>query len=137
GPPLHTERILVSVVDSKDLQVLGPVIQALSRIGPHRLTLQYLLHAGASLDEVETKKNELVDWSNRNNIASPLSVEVVSTEARQETIVAESAKHDLVVMGASRKNVLKKLFFGSLAETVAHDCRKSLLIVYRSQQDLS
>ncbi|MEA3546022.1 MAG: cation:proton antiporter, partial [Thermodesulfobacteriota bacterium] len=135
--PLHTERILVSVVDSKDLQVLGPVIQALSRIGPHRLTMQYLLHAGASLDEVETKKNELVDWSNRNNIASPLSVDVVSTEARQETIVAESAKHDLVVMGASRKNVLKKLFFGSLAETVAHDCRKSLLIVYRSQQDLS
>ena len=100
------------------------------------LSFQGRAHAGASLDEVETKKNELVDWSNRNNIASPLSVEVVSTEARQETIVAESAKHDLVVLGASRKNVLKKLFFGSLAETVAHDCRKSLLIVYRSQQDL-
>ena len=137
GPPLHTERILVSVIDSRDLQALGPIIQALSRIGEHSLTLQYLLHAGATLEDVETKKNELVDWSKRNNIASPINVEVVSTEARQETIVAESARHDLVVMGASRKNVLKRLFFGSLAETVAHDCRKSLLIVYRQQQDLS
>ncbi|MBU0908992.1 MAG: universal stress protein, partial [Proteobacteria bacterium] len=49
----------------------------------------------------------------------------------QETILKESEKHDLVVMGTSKKNVLKKLFFGSLVETVSRRIRKPLLIVYR------
>jgi nucleotide-binding universal stress UspA family protein len=38
-------------------------------------------------------------------------------------------------MGTSKKNVLKKLFFGSLVETVSRRIRKPLLIVYRPDNE--
>ena len=130
---LHTERILVPLVDTKELNSLEPIISALSRIGEHRVTLLLLLHSGASAAEVAKKKAELAGWTQAHDIAMTVSVDVISTDARQETIVAESNNHDLLVMGASRKSVIKKLFFGSLAETVAQQCRKPLLIIYHPE----
>lgn len=53
---LHTERILVSLVDTKELKSLEPVISALSKIGEHRLTLLTLLPSGASSAEVAEKR---------------------------------------------------------------------------------
>ncbi len=133
---LHTERILVSIVDTDELYDLEPLVEALSLVGEHSLTLLCLLHAGAAINEVEKMKEELTSWA-RRHIKSLAKIEVISTEARQETIVEEARTNDLLVMTAARKSPLKKLFFGSLAETVAHDCRKSLLIVYRPEKEYS
>jgi nucleotide-binding universal stress UspA family protein len=121
-------------VDTKELTSLEPVISALSKIGEHRLTILALLHSGASSAEIAEKREELATWSQKKNIDVSVRFEVVSTDARQETIVAESHSHDLLVMGASRKSVIKKLFFGSLAETVAQKIRKPLLIVYHPDE---
>ncbi len=132
--PLHTEKILVSLVDMAELYDLEPVIEALSLIGEHSLTLQYLLHAGAAISEVEKKNEELTAWV-RQHVTTLVEIEVISTEARQETIVQEAKNHDLLVMTAARKSPLKKLFFGSLAETVARNSRKPLLIVFRPENE--
>ncbi len=131
---LHTERILVSMVDTDELYDLEPVIEALSLIGEHSITLLCLIPAGAVIAQVEKKKEKLRRWA-REHTASMVKIEVVSTEARQETIVEEAKSHDLLVMTAARKSPLKKLFFGSLAETVARKCRKPLLIVYRPENE--
>jgi len=131
---LHTERILVPLVDTKELQNLEPVISALSKIGEHRLTILMLLHSGATSGEIEEKREIVALWAREHDIAVSVSIDVISTDARQETIVAESNHHDLLVMGASQKSVIKKLFFGSLAETVAQKCRKPLLIVYYPEE---
>ena len=71
------------------------------------------------------------------SIASRICFEIIPTDARQKTIVKESDKHDLVVIGASRKNIFAKLFFGSLAETVARKCRKPILIVCRPEEEIT
>ncbi|MBC8319049.1 MAG: cation:proton antiporter [Desulfobulbaceae bacterium] len=131
---LHTERILVPLVDTKELKCLAPVILALSKIGEHRLTFLTLLHPGATAEEVEEKREELAQWTREHDIAMSAGFDVICTDARQETIVAEANNHDLLVMGASRKSALQKLFFGSLAETVAQKCRKPLLIVYHPDE---
>ena len=133
---LHTERILISLVNMDELYDLQPVIEALSLVGEHSLTLLCLLRAGATLNEVEKRKEKLTGWV-RQHVATLVDIEVISTEARQETIVEEAKSHDLLVMTASRKSPLKKLFFGSLAETVARKCRKPLLIVYRPENEYS
>jgi nucleotide-binding universal stress UspA family protein len=134
---LHTERILVPLVDTKELKNLEPVISALSKIGEHRLTILTLLHSGATSGEIEEKREEVAHWAREHDIAVSVSIDVISTDARQETIVAESNNHDLLVMGASQKSAIKKLFFGSLAETVAQKCRKPLLIVYYPEEGKS
>jgi Kef-type K+ transport system membrane component KefB/nucleotide-binding universal stress UspA family protein len=132
---LHTERILVPMVDTGELKSLEPIISALSKIGEHRLTLLALLHAGATQAEINQKEEELARWAYEHKIFIAVDIEVISTEARQQTIIAESEKHDLLVLGASKKSAIKKLFFGSLAETVAQECKKPLLIVYHPEDE--
>jgi Kef-type K+ transport system membrane component KefB/nucleotide-binding universal stress UspA family protein len=128
---LHTERILVPVRSLEELGDVGPIVHALSRVGDHQLTILYLLPADEPDERVEFKKHQLADWVKRLKITAQITFQIDKTEARQETILKESEKHDLVVMGTSKKNVLKKLFFGSLVETVSRRIRKPLLIVYR------
>lgn len=128
---LHTERILVPVRSLDELNDVGPIVHALSRVGDHQLTILYLLPADEPDERVEFKKHQLADWVKRLKITAQITFQIDKTEARQETILKESEKHDLVVMGTSKKNVLKKLFFGSLVETVSRRIRKPLLIVYR------
>lgn len=134
---LHTEKILVAVVDIQEVYDLCPVIQALSRIGQHQLTILFLLPSGSSLAEMEKTSRQLTVWSKEQSIASRICFEIIPTDARQKTIVKESAKHDLVVIATSRKSVFAKLFFGSLAETVTRKCRKPILIVYRPEEEIS
>jgi Kef-type K+ transport system membrane component KefB/nucleotide-binding universal stress UspA family protein len=128
---MHTERILVPVRDLEELDDVGPIVHALSRVGDHQLTILYLLSADEPDERVEFKKQQLAEWVQRLKIAAEITFQIEKTEARQETILKESEKHDLVVMGTSKKNVLKKMFFGSLVETVFRRIRKPLLIVYR------
>ncbi|MCB2182271.1 MAG: cation:proton antiporter [Desulfobulbaceae bacterium] len=128
---LHTERILIPVISMNDLEDVRPIVHALSRVGEHQLTILYLLPADESDATVDHKTAELAKWVAGHKINPTIRFHVERTEARQETILQESEKNDLIVMGTSRKNVLKRLFFGSLAETVASNSKKSLLIVYR------
>jgi Kef-type K+ transport system membrane component KefB/nucleotide-binding universal stress UspA family protein len=128
---LHTERILVPVRSLEELDDVGPIVHALSGVGEHQLTILYLLSADEPDERGEFKKQQLAAWVKRLKITAEITFQIDRTEARQETILKESEKHDLVVMGTSKKNVLKKLFFGSLVETVFRRIRKPLLIVYR------
>jgi len=134
---LNTEKILVAVVDIQEVYDLCPVIQALSRIGQHQITILFLLPSGSPLAEMEKTSRQLTVWSREVSIASRICFEIIPTDARQKTIVKESDKHDLVVIGASRKNIFAKLFFGSLAETVARKCRKPILIVCRPEEEIT
>ena len=131
---LHTENILVPLRSMDDLHDVGPIIHALSKVGEHQITLLYLLSAEEEDDKVGKKTQELVTWADELQFKCLITFKVERTEARQETILAESVNHDVVVMGTSRKHVLKRIFFGSLAETLARDIKKPMLIIYRPTQ---
>ena len=47
-----------------------------------------------------------------------------------EAIVQEAQDHDVTVMAASQAHGLRRLFFGSLAEDVAQNSRKPMLIIH-------
>ena len=42
----------------------------------------------------------------------------------------EGLNHDLLLMAAPRRKGLIRLFFGSLAEEVARECRLPMILVY-------
>ncbi len=127
---LHTERILVPIVSRRDLKTVRSVIRALSGIGKHRITLIHLLTSDASKSDVEMARKKLVVWARLEGLASGVDCLAVPTEARRETIVKEAFHHDLLVMAATKSQGLQRLFFGSLAEGVARDCNKPMLMVH-------
>lgn len=134
---LHTEKILVPVRSMEELTNVGPIVHAFSRVGSHQVTILYLLPADESDDKATMKRREMEEWVKRRDITAQINFQVERTEARQETILKESNAHDLVIMGTLRRNVLQRLFFGSLAETVARSIQRPLLIVYRPKNDFS
>ncbi len=127
---LHTERILVPVVSLEDLEEVYPVVMALDLIGEHQVGLLYLLQSGEPDTVMQAKEAEVAQWLSEKEHKVNLSVKVVATDARVQAVLDESAGYDLVVMGATRTQVIKKFFFGSLADTVSKKLQKTMLIVY-------
>ena len=127
---LHTERILVPVVNLRNLKLLGHVIRALCGAGKHIITLLAILKSDALDEEIEKAEDVLENWVYKEHLIPHVRCRAVATEARVEAIVQEAQDHDVTVMAASQGNGLRRLFFGSLAEDVAQNCRKPMLIVY-------
>ncbi len=127
---LHTEHILLPVINLEDLQVVRDIVSALSEVGEHRITLLSLLDPDAPQGEIDAARNRLLQWAADQNLKSVTQCKAVATETRLETIVEEASDHDLLIMVASQTKGLQRLFFGSLAEGVAKKCNKPLLVVH-------
>ncbi len=127
---LHTERILVPLVEMASLAVLRPVLLALAAVGRHRLTLLRILPAETPVAQRNEARQALLDWVAAARLTCTVQCQVVTTEARVPAIVKMASFHDLLVMAAPRAIGLPRLFLGSLAEDVALRCAKPLLIVH-------
>ncbi|MDH5297706.1 MAG: cation:proton antiporter [Desulfobulbaceae bacterium] len=127
---LHTERILVPLVNLEDLEVMRPAILALAQVGEHRLTFLHLLSPESAAAERTEARQRLVDWVAAAGLGCMVQCQVVTTEARVLAIVKMSSHHDLLVMAAPQAIGLPRLFLGSLAEDVALRCATPLLIVH-------
>ncbi len=127
---LHTERILVPIIDHEDLTAIESVLCSLAAIGHHNILLLRLVPSGASREALISEKKELERWTEKADLASVVNFKVDSSEALLESIIKESDHHDLLLMAAEASQGLPRLFFGSLSEDVARNCNKSMLVVY-------
>ncbi len=127
---LHTEKILVPIVSSADVDVLENIVCALSKVGEHRITLLRLLRPGERAEDVEKTKMKLLAWSISVGLERLVKCKVRTTEARLESIVEEAQHHDLLVMAAGKRQGIERLVFGSLPESVVEQCGKPMLIVH-------
>lgn len=130
---MHTERILVPLVGIAELKEVYSVIVALDRIGEHQIELLYLFYSDEADSVLVAKKEELAGWFAEQEEKVDVDVRVIATDARLKAIQEAASSFDLVVMGASRKNALKKFFFGSLADAVVKKVQKNMLIVYKPE----
>jgi nucleotide-binding universal stress UspA family protein len=127
---LHTERILVPIVNFGELGVVRDVVHALAGVGIHRITLFTTLPSDALEDDLEEAEDELIRWAEEERLVSLVRCHAIATEARLEAIVDEAAGHDVLIMAASPLRGLRKMFFGSVAEDVAQRCGKPMIMVY-------
>jgi len=127
---LHTERILVPIISMRELYVLRHVIKALAAVGQHQITLLRLLPSYETEKQQDKAKNRLRRWAEMENLGQVYQARAVATEARKETVLAESDDHDLVIMAGPRSQGLHRLFFGSLSAEVVHNCTKTVLTVF-------
>ncbi len=131
---LHTERILVALTSTRELNDLEDMITALSSIGRHKITLFYMMPPDTPENDVEEARKKLFDWTEKSTVTSAIQCQVVTTEARLESITDEAKYHDLIVMAASPSQGIKRIFFGSLAESVAQNCHKNILMVHNKKK---
>ena len=131
---LHTERILVPIIHSHHLDTIEAVLCSLATVGQHRITLLRLLPPDAPPAEIVEQENKLQAWATANNLPFVRCL-AVATEARMETILEESAQHDLLLMPGAEEYTLPRQLFGSLADDVASKCLRPMLIIYGSAEN--
>jgi len=127
---LHTERILVPIVHSADLETVGDMLCALAHVGKHSITLLRLLSVDVRDQEAADYEKKFYAWASDRQLPF-VKVIVTKTEARLETIIKEAQMHDLLIMAVSEGFGIKKMLLGSLADDVAGNCRRPMLVVHR------
>lgn len=126
---LHTERILVPIIHSRHLETIATALCSLAAVGRHRISLLRLLPPDVPPGEIVEQEKKLQTWSTANNLPFVRCL-AVATEARVETILEESTRHDLLLMPGADGYTLPKKLFGSLADDVANKCLQPMLIIY-------
>ncbi|MEW6426648.1 MAG: cation:proton antiporter [Thermodesulfobacteriota bacterium] len=127
---LHTERILVPVVRSVELEVVSDMVKALAEVGRHRITLLRLVPSDLGEDAVAEVERRLAEWAQLHALGPFVFSRVVATDTRLDLICEEAPHHDLVVMAASQAQGVQRLFFGSLAADVALRCPRTMVMVH-------
>ena len=127
---LHTERLLVPVIRSADLEVVAGVLRALATVGRHRITLLRLLPAEVADEGISGAEDRLRNWARRQGLGAFVYARAVATAARLEAVLDEAREHDCLVLAAPRTQGVQRLFFGSLALDVVRSCARPALVVY-------
>ena len=127
---IHTERILVPIVNSSDLEVVGDTLCALAHIGKHSITLLRLLSTDVQNHEIADYEKKLSNWATGKNLPF-VKCFATKSDARMETIIQEAQTHDLLVMAVPEGAGFKKMLLGSLVDDVASNCQRPMLIVHR------
>lgn len=128
---LHSERILIPVVNPWELIVIHDILAALAGIGRHRLTLLRLMPSYIDNDGIELAESMLEDWTFDSGLSPYVFCKALTTDSRLETVINEAKQHDLLIMAANHTQGIQRLFFGSLAADVAQYCEKPMLMVYQ------
>ena len=132
---LHTERVLVPIIDMDDLAEVYPAVAALDTVGEHQIELLYLINSDSDQNEIDAQTEKVHQWIKQQTPRVNLSVKAVPTDSRVECIQDEAEEHDIVVMGAIRAKGIRKFFFGSLADSLAKGLKKPLIVVYDAKKD--
>lgn len=127
---LHTERILVPVLSTRELEIIGSVTCALAEVGRHRVTILRLLPPDTTGEEAAQVEDRVRAWVRKEKLPSLVQCRSQVTDAPLETIVHEAEQHDLLVMAAGRGHGLQRLFFGSLTEEVVKRTKRTVLMVH-------
>jgi Kef-type K+ transport system membrane component KefB/nucleotide-binding universal stress UspA family protein len=132
---LYTEQILVPVIDFNELDSIREIIRALCKSGDHHITLFGVMSQETGKQGLIEARERLENWIFElvSDGLATFNCETIAVEERQEAIIAEASNHDLLVMAASRSQGLERLFFGSLAEGVARNCQKPMLMIHGTE----
>ncbi len=126
---LHTERILVPVSCLEDYLTVRPMVEALGKIEEHEITFLRLMPAECPSPELLKAEKEIESWPQCEEMPGTCSCTAVAADSRVHTVLNAAANHDVIVMASSGRRGLRRAFFGSLAEDVALQTTKPMLMV--------
>ncbi len=131
---LAFDRLLVPFLDPREVDEMLPMLEALATAGQPEITFLYLLHADCSRGELRTAEEYMREWLELHLVDVKTDCRVEAAESRLESILEGAKSHDLIIMTAARRRRFKRLIFGALANSVVHNCRRPVFVVYTPQQ---
>jgi len=134
---LNCRRILVPFLFPQELEELFPLCEAFSTADQTQITFQQMLHADCSLQEIMACETQLQQWLEINLVDVDTRVQVECSESRLESVLNAIHYHDLIIMTAARRHKVQRMFFGSLANSVVHNCKKPVVVVYTPEAGLA
>ncbi len=126
---LHTERILVPLTCPEDYLTVRPMVAALGAVEEHHVTFLRLMPAECRAPELRAAEEEIAAWPDCDNMPGHCVCRAVAADSRVHAILDAAEEHDIIVMTASSSRGLSRAFFGSLAEDVALQTPKPMLMV--------
>jgi len=132
---LKFDRILVPFLFPYELEELLPELEAMVMTMQSHITFLHLLHFDSSKEEIQTVDQDLEEWLTMNFFDIQPRHLVEAAESRLESILREAAYHDLVMMTAGRRYGLKRMFFGSLPNSVVRNCHNPVMVVYTPKKE--
>ncbi|HHD56146.1 MAG TPA: hypothetical protein ENK89_00510 [Desulfobulbaceae bacterium] len=133
---LTCKRILVPFLFFQELEELLPLCEAFAVAAQPRITFLQMLHADCSRQEITACETQLQSWLETTLVDTNTRVQVEPSDSRLETVLDAVRYHDLIIMTAARRQKIQRMFFGSLANSVVHNCKKPVLVVYTPQDIL-
>jgi nucleotide-binding universal stress UspA family protein len=128
------DRILVPFLSLDELEELLPILEAMVTVALPRITFLQLLDFDSRKKELRGLETELQDWLADHFFDIQTRHMVEAAESRLESILQEARYHDLVIMTAAKCFGFRKLFFGSLSDSVVRNCRHPVIVVYTPRQ---
>jgi Kef-type K+ transport system membrane component KefB/nucleotide-binding universal stress UspA family protein len=124
------DRILIPFLYLKDLDEMLPILEAMASTGKPKFTFMYIMNTENNRQELLEAESGLQRWRQSNLLDLNTSQIVVTAESRLEQILRQSSNYDLIIIKAARKVGIRRLFAGSLANSVVQNCRCSVFSVY-------
>ncbi len=131
---VHTERILAPLTSLDDLADISPILQALDKVGMHRLQLLYMMSSTAESNDVEKMEKEIQRWLIEHDTSLSPEINAVPTASRLEIIYEAAKESDLIVMGTPQLSGVERFLFGSLVDSVARQVEKTLIVIYNAEK---
>ncbi len=133
----HTERILVPFFHPQALETIKTSLRAIAAVGQHKITLLRLMSSSDPMQEVAKAQEQLHHWAINADLSAHTISRSLATDTRKETILTEAERHDLLIMAAPPKKAFPQRFiFGSLHDTIAQECDKTLITIYPPCNDI-
>ena len=124
------DRILVPFLSHYELEELLHVLEAMAISVQSRITFLHLLHYDSTKEEVALCDQELQEWLSDHFFDIQTRPVVEAAESRLELILQQAMFHDLIIMTAAKRFGFRRMFLGSLSDSVVQNCQRPVMVVY-------
>lgn len=125
-----SDRILVPFVSFSELNQLLPILEAMATGSLPHITFLWLLNSDSSKKELLSRNAELKEWLADHFFDIQTRHMVEAAESRLESILQEAKNHHLIILSAAKHFGVRKMFFGSLSDSVVQNCLQPVMVVY-------
>jgi len=125
-PEREIKRILCPIRGKSAHRHLAiQVVRLISETYDAEVTILHVLPRRKS----ESYAVTMTELAPRQRETPPCSVKIIKSDDLVTSIVEESRKHDMVVIGATEASMFRQLLFGSVPEAIAKRCPRTVLMV--------
>lgn len=127
------DAVLLPTDGGPHVEPATDLVGAIARANEATVSVVSYVMAGASDEERATARDHVRQAADRLS-SVPVETAVREAEIVSDAIVAATAEHDLVVLGATREHRFRKRVVGSVAETVGQSVTVPVVIAKRETE---